>query len=177
MKKLLFLSLWIIVLLGIPPLKAQSLTENAFFKKLEGNWVGEGELSDPNGPESKLNNHIEAAFEEDGEVFSIKGYLYLDQNEIPYQWVLRRHVIEGQYLGRFITGTATNFNFDAEYEVTIDEANLIATLNQTSGSSGSNRMVFTQSFEGENYVVNIQIFDSQNNEVVRGKVRFQREEP
>ncbi len=157
----------------IGPVSGQSVSDNAFFQKMVGAWTGKGQLTSKQGT-AQLQNDIQAAFSDDGAMFAVKGTLRVDQTEVPYRWEFRPHVIEGQYLGKFITDATSNIKLDAEYEVSIDEADLSATLNQTSGSSGGARVVLRQHFEGEEYIVDIQFFDSQNNETVKGQVRFQR---
>lgn len=160
---------------------AEDLTGNKFFKALEGKWVGKGSFTNATDDPQLARNKIEAKFSEDGAMFTIKGALKLGEDgtafadtPFDYKWELIRSAVEGLYAGRFII--LSGDGGEADYEVSIDETNLIARLNQISGPAGQNRFEITQKIEEENYIVNITQINSDGNTVSTGEIKFERDD-
>ena len=161
---------------------ADDLTGNKFFKALEGKWKGRGNFTNTDEDPQLARNSIEAAFSEDGKMFTIKGGLLLGEDgtafaEQPfsYRWEITRSSVEGLYAGRFITLTGEGGE-PADYEVAIDESTLTAKLSQISGASGQNRFEIIQQIVGENYVVKIASIDSNGSQTTTGELTFTRVE-
>jgi len=166
--------------LGIGTLPAEDLRGNAFFQALEGTWKGKGHFTNTGQEPQMARNRIVADFQEDGEMFSIKGNLILGEeggglsaDPMEYRWEFRRSVIEGLYDGRLFVLEGEGDIID--FEVSIDEETLTAQLTQISGISGGNRFELTKTIEGEHYVVGISMYNSDDELAATGELRFSRE--
>lgn len=177
MKKLTSL-LTLLVLAGSAA--AESLTENKFFKAVEGKWKGEGTITNANLEETPAKNQLVCEFVDGGRKFTITGNLQLgndgeaaEATPIQYRWEYEAGTLEGLYAGRFVNlggGEVT------DYEVSIDEANLTAKLTQISGASGEPRVEMTNKVVDGKYHVNFTMTDSNGQEVLKGALTFEREE-
>lgn len=159
---------------------AQSLKENAFFSAVSGTWNGTGEVTTAEPKTIPATNKIEAGFTEDGQMFFIKGSLHLGEEgtaeaamALDYRWEYQRAAIEGLYAARFFD--LTNNPEPSDFEVAIDEENMTAKLNQTSGSSSDPRIEMTTKFENENYIIEFTFIDPSGQDVLKGKLTFERE--
>jgi len=149
------------------------LRDSAFFRGLEGSWVGDGAFVSPDKPPQAAVNRIEASFGADGEEFLIRGNLELDGTPLEYLWTYTVHEIEGLY-------RAVWKNLDVpdnvlEYAVSIDEGSRTATLEPAVGTSGASIIRFVQRVESAGtYVVELRITDSTGNATLEGTVTFGR---
>jgi len=161
-------------LLALPAcLSAGDLRDNAFFKALQGSWTGDGEFLSLDKPPSPVRNQIVCAFSEDGAEFTIKGNLVIDENPMDYVWTYSAHELEGLYRARWKNSAQPDFVL--EYSVTIDQTNLIATLEPVVGAAGSSIIRMVKKIEGKHYQVEILITDSGGNTTLQGTVKFQRD--
>ncbi|MFT5468514.1 MAG: hypothetical protein ACI8UO_003624 [Verrucomicrobiales bacterium] len=173
----------IVVLFLATSAAAEQLTDNKFFEALKGKWTGRGDFTgtDDGAEPTLARNTIEAAFSDDGQMFTIKGGLLVGEDgtafaEQPflYRWEIMRSSIEGLYAGRFIV--LTGDGEESDYEVSIDESALTAKLVQISGASGGSRFELTQQIVGDKYVVKISQIDSNGKETTKGELTFTRED-
>jgi len=161
-------------------LSAADLRENEFFATLEGNWKGEGEMTNAEGETQPLANEIECRFIDDGATFTIEGSLQPaegdegEQNEpLDYRWVFTEHSIDGLYLGEF--RNLNEDDGDGTFEVSINEEELRAELTESSGSAGgSNRVELTKRIEDGNYLVDFVFLDSGGRKNLEGHLEFER---
>ncbi len=150
---------------------AQDLRNNAFFKALEGTWVGQGEVEDNKGVINAASNTIAASFSSDGSMFTIKGKMLVDTHEMEYRWEYTKHSIEGMYSGKFINSDGQETLFDAA----IDEANLTARVSQTSGVSGDPRIELEKKIADGKYHATFSIIDTDGSTTFSGKLIFDKE--
>ena len=161
-------------LLALPAsLSAGDLRENAFFKALQGSWTGDGEFLSLDKPPSTVHNQITCSFSDDGNEFTIKGNLVIDENPLEYVWTYTAHELEGLYRARWknLAEPASVL----EYSVNIDPTNLIATLEPAVGAAGSSIIRMVKKIEGDRYQVEIHITDSGGNTTLQGTVKFKRD--
>ena len=171
----------VIVLALAGPVAAQDLTGNNFFKTVEGKWKGAGKVTNGAQETFDATNNIEAGFSADGNMFSIKGSLKLgaageagEVTPIEYRWEYVKGAIEGLLAGRFVNLSAAGEASD--FEVSIDEENLIAKLSQISGASGEPRIEMTNKVVEGQYIVSFTMTDSNGQTVLNGELKFDREE-
>ncbi|MEM7010325.1 MAG: hypothetical protein AAF585_02475, partial [Verrucomicrobiota bacterium] len=100
---------------------AQDLSSNKFFQAVEGKWKGEGTVTNANQDELPAQNQLEAAFVDDGRMFTIKGKLKVgdpntagDAAPLEYRWEYVQGTIEGLYAGRFVNITSGDEPSDFE---------------------------------------------------------------
>lgn len=154
------------------------LRENDFFKRLEGEWKGRGEMTNAEGNTSRLENRIETGFANDGRMFYIVGGLVIGEpgeNEpLDYRWEFTELPTAGLYHGTFI-----NQNQDGErrqFEVSINEVELKAKLTETSASGGGSRIELVKEIEDGQYLVDFEFIDSGGNTNLEGHLEFERAE-
>ncbi|MEM1294599.1 MAG: hypothetical protein AAGH89_04495 [Verrucomicrobiota bacterium] len=161
------LLIWLFLLL---PTMAEDLRENAFFSALQGSWVGEGEMTNADFETTQLSNRIEATFSEDGEIFTIQGTLTVDQNQVEYSWTYTNHELEGLYRAEYVV--ATQPDTISEYQVSIDEAALTASLEPFPGGT---LIRMRKTIVDEVYEARFEFVDDLGQATLKGFVKFERE--
>jgi len=92
---------------------------------------------------------------------------------MDYVWTYSAHELEGLYRARWKNSTQPDFVM--EYSVSIDQTNLIATLEPAVGAAGSSIIRMVKKIEGDRYQVEIHITDAGGVTTLQGTVKFTRD--